>query len=194
MARLPDPARSRAVLIGSSVYADPDLVELPGVRDNLTDLHAVLTSPRGTGLPAAHCTVLAEPTEAATVGECLANAAREAEDLLLVYYAAHGLTSRGGGELYLALSTTRSHIIGTSALRCAEVRQAFLDSAARTRVLILDCCFSGRAFERLMSNPAGALLSQVDVDGAFALTATQPNQLALAPVGQRNTLFTGELL
>ncbi len=194
MARLPDPARSRAVLIGSSYYTDPDLVELPGVRNNLADLHAVLTSPRGTGLPAAHCTVLAEPTEAATVGECLAEAAREAEDLLLVYYAAHGLTTPNGGELYLALGNTRSHIIGTSALRCAEVRQTFLDSAARTRVLILDCCFSGRAIRQLMSNPADALLSQVDVDGAFALTATQPNQLALAPVGQRNTLFTGELL
>jgi hypothetical protein len=194
MARLPDPARSRAVLIGSSDYADPDLVELPGVRNNLTDLNAVLTSPRGTGLPAAHCTVLPEPTDAATVGEALAVAAREAEDLLLVYYAAHGLTSPNGGELYLALGNTRSHLIGTSALRCAEVRQAFLDSAARTRVLILDCCFSGRALGQLMSNPADALLCQVDVDGAFALTATQPNQLALAPVGQRNTLFTGELL
>lgn len=194
MARLPDPARSRAVLIGTSSYADSELAELPSVRNNLTDLHAVLTSSGGTRLPTAHCTVLSEPTDAATVGECLATAAREAEDLLLVYYATHGLPSPNGGELYLALGNTKSHLLGTSALRCSDVRQVFLDSAARTRVLILDCCFSGRAIKQMMSNTTDALLAQVDVDGAFTITATQPNQLALAPVGQRNTLFTGELL
>jgi hypothetical protein len=143
VARLPDPARSRAVLIGTSRYTDPELSPLPAVAANLHDLGAVLTDPRGTGL--AGCLTLAEAPDAAAVGEELAQAAAEAEDMLLVYYAGHGLTWTNRNELYLALRHSRPNTAGTSALRCADVRQVFLDSQASVRVLILDCCFSGRA-------------------------------------------------
>jgi hypothetical protein len=124
----------------------------------------------------------------------LAQAAAEAEDMLLVYYAGHGLTWTNRNDLYLALRNSRPHIAGTSALRCADIRQVFLDSRAATRVLILDCCFSGRAIEQSMANQADALLGGVDVDGAYILTATEGPQPALSPDGHRNTLFTGELL
>lgn len=193
-ARLPDPARSRAVLIGVGRYADPGLPPLPAVHNNLTDLRDLLTSEHGAGLPAEHCSVLADPPDAATVAESLVAAADQAQDLLLVYYAGHGLPWTSSNELYLAMGNTRTSIVGSSALRCAEVRQTFLDSTASTRVLIVDCCFSGRAIEQLMADPADVLLGKVDVKGAFVLTATQPNQLAQAPLGQRNTTFTGELV
>jgi len=192
-ARLPDPARSRAVLIGAGTYAEPELPGLPGVPNNLIDLRAVLTAPGGSGLPDAHCVVLADPPDAATVGLGLAKAAAEAEDLLLVYYAGHGLLGNGG-ELFFALGNTNPAIVGMSALPCAEVRQVFRNSAAPLRVFIVDCCLSGRAFEPTMSASADALLGMLDLHGAYVLTATRPNQLALAPQGLRNTLFTGELL
>jgi Caspase domain len=194
VSRLPDPDRSRAVLIGASRYADPELLALPGVTGNLADLAGVLTSPRGTGL--AGCTVLADEPDPATVGEALVRAAEQASDMLLVYYAGHGLTWTNRNELYLALRGTRPHAVGTSALRCADVRQVFLDSPATTRVLILDCCFSGRAIEQGMSGSgaADALLGEVDVEGAYILAATEGPRMALAPAGQRHTLFTGELL
>lgn len=192
MARLPDPERSRAVLIGTSRYTDPSLPALPAVRGNLEDLAAVLTDPAGTGLRSV--TVLADEPDAATVGEALAAAAGEARDTLLVYYAGHGLTWTNRNELYLALRGTRPHTVGTSALRCADVRQVFLDSTAGTRVLILDCCFSGRAIEQGMAAAADALLGEVEVEGAYILAATEGPRMALAPAGQRHTLFTGELL
>ncbi|MBV9142705.1 MAG: hypothetical protein JO115_17635 [Pseudonocardiales bacterium] len=45
--RFPDPARSRAVLIGASHYpaAGPDLLDIPAVGANLTALRQALTSP-----------------------------------------------------------------------------------------------------------------------------------------------------
>ena len=193
MARLPDPARSRAVLIGTSEYTDPELPAIPGVANNLADLAAVLTAPRGTGLPDEHVVVLADPPDEAGVGDRIVQAAEEAEDVLLVYYSGHGLmTWDRTNELCLALRDTRSKAVRTSALRCADVRQYIMDSAAGTRVLILDCCFSGRGIEPTMADPAGVLLDEVDVAGAYVLAATQGR--ALAPVRARNTLFTGELL
>ena len=41
--KLPDPAGSRAVLIGTSVYTDPRLPDIPGVANNLTDRASLST-------------------------------------------------------------------------------------------------------------------------------------------------------
>ncbi|ONI79911.1 hypothetical protein ALI144C_24595 [Actinosynnema sp. ALI-1.44] len=192
-ARLPDPAKSRVVLIGTARYQDPDLTPLPGVANNLTDLAAALTDPRGAGVRPEHCLVLADPPALADVGDHIVTAAREAEDVLLVYYSGHGLMTWGRtSELCLALRDTRSKSLLTSALRCADLRQYIMDSPARTRVLILDCCFAGRSIEPTMGSPAGAMLGEVDIAGAVVLAAAQGK--ALAPLGEHNTLFTGELL
>lgn len=192
-ARLPDPAKSRAVLIGTADYQDPDLTDLPGVAHNLTDLAATLTSPRGAGLRPEHCLVLRDPPAQADVGDHIVTAAAEAEDVLLVYFSGHGvMTWDRHNELCLALRDTRSKSLRTSALRCADLRQYILDSPARTRVLILDCCFAGRVLEPTMNSPVDTMLDEVDVAGAYVLAAAQGR--ALAPPGRRNTLFTGELL
>jgi hypothetical protein len=192
-ARLPDPATSRAVLIGTAAYQDPELPGLPGVANNLTDLAAALTSSQGAGLPAEHCRVLRDPPAQADVGDQIVSAAAEARDVLMVYFSGHGvMTWDRTNELCLALRDTRSKSLRTSALRCADLRQYILDSPARTRVLILDCCFAGRVIEPTMSSTAGTMLDEIEVGGAFVLAAAQGK--ALAPLGRRNTLFTGELL
>lgn len=53
--RLPDPQRSRAVLLGFDTFTDPGLFDLPAVEHNIADLAEVLTSPWGTALPNNHC-------------------------------------------------------------------------------------------------------------------------------------------
>ena len=59
MAVLPDPGRSRAVLIGASTYRH--LEDLPAVRNNLPGFRDVLVAPALGGLPTDNCTVMAEP-------------------------------------------------------------------------------------------------------------------------------------
>ncbi|MEJ2856026.1 MULTISPECIES: caspase family protein [unclassified Saccharothrix] len=190
--RLPDPARSRAVLIGTSSYTHPEFDDLPGVAHNLTDLAGVLTSPLGAGLAKEHCVVVHDPPDQSRVGEQIGAAAHEAEDVLLVYYAGHGeMTWDSHNELYLTMRDSRSKLLRTSALRAADVRQYVGASPAAIRVLILDCCFAGRALTETMSGPEN-LLGHVDVQGAYVLSAAYGK--ALAPAGLRNTLFTGELL
>jgi hypothetical protein len=49
--RLPDPGRSRALMLGCSRYADPSLPELSAVVGNRAGMRDVLTSREGTGLP-----------------------------------------------------------------------------------------------------------------------------------------------
>jgi hypothetical protein len=99
---LPDPQRSQVVLIGTSTYEDEKLPNLPAVGRSIGDLAAVLTDPVDGLVLERHCTVLADEADIRQIGRRLRLAARNAEDLLLVYYAGHGLVGRQG-DLYLAL-------------------------------------------------------------------------------------------
>jgi uncharacterized caspase-like protein len=193
-ARLPDPDRSYAVLVGTSTYESADLPDLPAVRNNLDDLAAVLTDPALGGLRADHCTILREPADAGAVSRALLRHAGRAYDTLLFYFAGHGLAGMRRRELYLALAGTDLDNPWFTALRYDDLRQLLLDSGrfqAINRVVILDCCFSGRAIpDTAAADPSG----MVGIEGAYTLTATAANFVALAPLGARNTAFTSELL
>jgi hypothetical protein len=181
------------MLIGTSHYQDPNLPDLPAVGNNLVDLANVLTEPDGV-LSASVCTVLLDPPNVPTLGRQLRRVAAEANDLLLVYYAGHGLIGSDGYELYLALRESEFDDPLYSALPFHVLRRTIRDSPARTRVLVLDCCFSGRAIEDVMAEPGSALMGQLEVAGTVLLAATPPNVPAMAPAGARNTAFTGALL
>lgn len=122
-------------------------------------------------------------------------ASKEAEDLLLVYFAGHGLIDPESGELFLALSRSEPDEPLYNAVRFAEIREAVAASRARNRVIILDCCYSGRAIiDAMGADVAAAAFAQTDTFGAYTLTATSANLPAIARAGERHTVFTGELL
>jgi hypothetical protein len=191
--RLPDPRTSRAVLFGAAKFPlAPQLPSIPAVTNNLNALTHLLTNP-GTGvLPGEHCLQASESASVADVGDVLSAAAAEASDVLLVYYTGHGVLD-DRGRLHFAVADTRAARVGFSAVSMDAVREALADSPAVIRVLILDCCFSGRAFEA-MAGPDGLVGGQVDVAGTYTITATARNTPALAPEGQRYSAFTGALL
>ncbi|WP_174186976.1 WD40 repeat domain-containing protein [Nocardia barduliensis] len=192
--RLPDPARSRAVLLGTSTFTDPELPDLPGVRNNLTDLAAVLTSDWATALPREHCVVLSDESDRGIIGGALNAAAAQAQDLLLVYYAGHGLIGRAG-SLYLSLPNTRSarEMVEWTAFPFGILRDTLAGAQADNRVLILDCCFSGLAID-LMTDVSSAVAGQLEVAGTCTLTSSPANQPSRAPASARFTAYTGEML
>ncbi|WP_406279630.1 caspase family protein [Embleya sp. NBC_00896] len=189
--RLADPATSRAVLVGTHDYAA--LEQLPAVRRNLEELSRLLRDPRYWGLPAENCVVLEQPGSADAVLDVLSHAAEEATDTLLVYFAGHGLVDHLDDSFHLALAHTRPDRIYT-ALRYEDVRRVFRAPSTRAprKVLIMDCCFSGRAMHGAMGAPDRA--AQVAVLGTSVLTATAETRRAAAPPGEEFTAFTGELI
>jgi hypothetical protein len=191
--RFPDPARSRAVLIGASHFtAGPDLRDIPAVEANLTALRQVLTSPDAGVLRPEFCRMRIDPTSADEVGAALSDLAATATDLLLVYYAGHGLVD-DRGRLHLALAHTHPHRARWTALPFDILREEIANSAAATRVLVLDCCFSGRAIDAMIDDQ-GVIGGQLDVAGTYTLTSTTANAPSHAPVGDRFTAFTSALL
>ncbi len=170
------------MLIGTGTHeADSGLPDVPAVSTTLVDLEQVLVS--RCGMAEGNVRVLTDPRSPLEVGLVLAESAKQAEDVWLVYYVGHGLVSPGG-ELYLATKSTerRPELLAYTALSCTAVRDTLLESPARSIVVIFDCCFSGKAVSVL-----GAL-------EWYVLTSAAREELALAPPGARHTAFTGELI
>lgn len=181
----------RAALIGVSQYADPEFPDIPAARNNVADFARSLTAPGG-AFTEESCTVLTDPIQSTQVGKAIATAAREADDVLLVYYTGHGVVDRRG-RLYLALPDSGRDHPEWSSVPFPILRDELMGSRARARILILDCCFSGRAFEA-MSTPAGVVDGQIDIKGTYTITSSARDETSLAPEGHRHTAFTGALL
>ena len=186
---LPVGARSRAVLIGTSRYRN--LPDLPAVTNNVDGLATILTDHRGIAMAPEHCHSVLDESDLNVVADALADAAAEADDLLFVYYAGHGVLY--DNNLYLALPTTNPLMPWGVALRMLDLRKVVVGAKARNRVLVLDCCFSGRALH-VMSGPNAIVSEQTEVQGCLTLTSVPPNDVAEAPEGEAYTAFTGELL
>jgi sugar lactone lactonase YvrE len=192
--RTPDGLRSRAVLIGTCRYTSPELPPLPAVRNNIRDLKQVLTQRDGAGIRRGDCVDVLDAPDLRTVWSPLQRAADEAEDLLLVYYAGHGVLDRNG-YLYLSLPDTTRNSEHFTALDIGKLREVIGESNAANRVLILDCCFSGRVHGAMgAAGPAALAAGQVEIAGTYTLTSTSANVPAHAPIGKEYTAFTGALL
>lgn len=187
---LPDPTRSRAVLIGVDRYQHLD--DLPGVRNNVHRLAALLRDRKVWGLPAEHCLVLSNPESYEELLDEVHTAANAAEEAFLLYFAGHGLLS-SHGNLHLALPKSDNERL-YRAVPYDSLRHEMVDTCtALSRVIILDCCYSGRALQGYM-NPAAEVADLADVEGTYLMTASSETQLAWAPEGEEFTAFTGELV
>lgn len=184
---------SRAVLIGTGRYAHDDLAPIPAASANITDLAAALTAP-GSAFTAEHCETIYEPNHPSEVGDALGRAAHEATDILLVYYTGHGVIDRRG-RLHFTVtdSDPDPQRLRWTAVPFEPLREEILDSPARIRILILDCCFAGRAFEA-MSDLSTLVAGQTDIRGTYTLASCSANESSFAPVTLRNTAFTAALL
>jgi Caspase domain/Nuclease-related domain len=190
MPGIADPFLSRAVLIGTGRYET--LSQISAIHNNLTALAEVLTADRFWGLPADRCVVVEDPETTPDMLDPVVAAAQDATDTLLLYYAGHGLVDPRRSELYLALSASDPTRIYT-AVPYAHVRDVLLDSRAVRRIVILDCCYSGRALGQ-MATSASTVADEASAEGTFILAASAENKTALAPPGEVYTAFTGELL
>ena len=192
MALAPDPRRSYAVLIGTSTFASAGLADLPTVAGNLTGLAGVLTDPALGALPPGRCIVLADPASVGTADRTLRECAARAEDTLLIYWAGHGGPGPAG-ELFLSVADTGTgEPPAGGALAISRLRDALLHSPAAHRILILDCCLSGRGGQ--VSAVTEALAGQAAVEGAYVLVSASPSPFHFSPPGTMYTALTGTLI
>jgi hypothetical protein len=197
---LRDYSRSRAVLLGTSNYTH--LPRVPAAGNSLTTMADLLTGPL-CGWSAAQVTVLRDESSMSEISDQLVSLFVDVSDVALFYYVGHGLVD-DDDQLCLGLvgSRTESHRRHTTSLPFEAVRRAILRSPARTKILILDCCFSGLTTRR--DNTLGPHHHHDDVvldltggTGAYTMAASSPYQTAWFETDPRipdpHTYFTRHL-
>ncbi|WP_405987258.1 caspase, EACC1-associated type [Streptomyces sp. NBC_00872] len=183
---LPDPARSRAVLIGTGSYDHPQLGDLPEVPANIADLAYVLApgDPDGSFDPR-HVTRVRDPRTPGEVLEAIDRAASEAEDVLLIYFAGH--SSRSGEDLALYLSSTDPERWRSTSLSFSHIHRLAGRSRARRCVFILDCSYAGASLKYESRPPTRQTSWHLGASGRTAWARA-------AGAGEPHTPFTDALI
>ncbi|MEV8508660.1 caspase family protein [Actinoplanes sp. NPDC051475] len=185
---LPDPAKSRAVIVGSSRYRH--LAQLPTVAANVEEVGNLFTDEQFWGLPEENCVRLLDPEHPAVVLDALAAAAEEASDALVFYFAGHGVLRPDAYDLYLALEDAGLER-WWHAVRFDDIRRIVTDHPGPTaKVVLLDCCYAGMAMVPNMG-AVNEIGDRVRIEGTYLMTAAAETAVALAPPTERLTAFTG---
>jgi TPR repeat protein len=187
---------TRVVLVGTTVCPrdQRSLPPLPHVKRNIRRLKRLFLDPEIVGLPAESIVTIIDREEASAILTDIAEAAAVASDTLIVYYAGHGLWGDQNSPLYLVAKNTTSATKSFSGVRITDVKNALRTSRARKRILILDCCYGGRAFEGGMGSAEDEVRAAIDVAGTYGIAAVPGDHKALAPEGALLTKFTQTLV
>ncbi|MER6523127.1 caspase family protein [Streptomyces sp. NPDC001553] len=139
---------------------------------------------------AEHCQTLVDPASPREVSVAVRAAAQEATGTLLVYYAGHGLIDPGTGLLHLAVPESDRDSVFDSAVPYDWIKRSIATSRATRRIVILDCCYSARAF----GVQSESVVALAEIDGTYLMAAAAETAVALSPPDEPHTAFTGELL
>jgi hypothetical protein len=180
----------RALLITNSTFpADQyNLPDLEGPRNDSALLRDALCDSEVGLFVSDNVRVVSERTMAEVLSEAddiLQSATQR--DILLLYYSGHGLLDQAG-ELFLCTRDTRSDRLRSTAVKASDLRGMMDQTAARTTVVVLDCCHSGRF-------KGGDIPASLAGTGRFVLTSSRSGELANdAHVRNRASLFTHHLV
>ncbi|MFD7561278.1 caspase domain-containing protein [Streptomyces sp. NPDC059835] len=182
---------SRAVFFG--VHEFQALPELEGVAKNIPALLDQLTDPELEALRREDCNHLSADSSRNQFLAAVHTAAKEASDLLLVYYAGHGQYSQNGQDLLLA---TKESSDGQDFFSVAyqDLKQQVEGSLARHKVVIIDCCHSGLAVRMGGGDPTEED-DAFTIEGACVLTSSAETEESLClPTGSVFTLALVDVL
>jgi hypothetical protein len=186
-------AGSVVALIGTSAYeaqsspAD-QLDDIPQVAANIHRLQQTL--PSMLRVSSIEVRTLQEPENSDEIASFVADAAERASDLLLIYYAGHGLLN-ASGDLTLSNARSRASSGDYRTLDFDVIRRACLASPASMRVVILDCCYSGAATRKLLGS--SNMNAQFSISKSYVLASSPATKPSHMLQGEKYTAFTGRL-
>ncbi|MEJ2857577.1 MULTISPECIES: caspase, EACC1-associated type [unclassified Saccharothrix] len=185
-------AGARVVVVGTSRHVSGSLLpDVPSAATTARDLGRVYVE--RCGLAEENLTVVLDPAGPRELGEALLAVAEQATEVLVVHFVGHGVVGPDDA-LHLATFATDDPGKGLAhhrSLRYAELKDVVAHCPARSVLLVLDCCFAGRAAGL---DPVRRSLADSARDGVYQLASAGADEAAWAPEGSPHTAFSGELV
>lgn len=178
-------AKSRVVLIGASEFErDKSIKALRAVRHNLRDLEQLFADPQRIGIDDIE---RIENRSYPDLVDRLRTTCRGGRPCLIVYYVGHGLVSDNTPPLRLASANTTFDDLDDNSFPYRSLLRVVNEvSGASVKIIILDCCYSGRAADEGMIRSG--------LGRSCLLAASGGNEQAFSPIGKRHTGLTGHLI
>ncbi|GID30969.1 nSTAND1 domain-containing NTPase [Paractinoplanes brasiliensis] len=171
----------RVLVVGAATYrGGSPLLDVPAAARSARAVADALVG--YCGVDADSVEVLIDPAGPMQLLKATVAAAREAGETFVLWYSGHGLLNPDG-ELHLATQTTvrgDDPLLPFTALDYHQLALALGETGVGTSIVVLDCCFSGRAKPPTLRS---AVLASAERD-AFAL----------AEPGAELTSFAGAFL
>ncbi|MDX2760727.1 caspase, EACC1-associated type [Streptomyces europaeiscabiei] len=184
-------SRKHALLVGTAAYEDVSFPALPSVRADVHYLAQVLEMP---AVGRYEKCVRVEDSSKAAIKQAVEHFLkdREPDELVVLYLSGHGVYDREDGQLYYVTTDTEADRIQQTALEASYVTDQLEKCAARRKVLLLDCCFSGSAVQGFRSKGASpsATAPVVEASGVFVITASQHWEQAFTTDADQPSQFT----
>lgn len=205
-----DPNLTLAIVLGASEFPRaPNLTSGPFFTNSAADFRAYLTNQGGLGLQRSNVLNLFNDSRSSSemleeiarfllVAQSSATDGAKPSDLI-IYYVGHGGFSRDGQNYFLAVKATNQTAEVASSIRISDLAGVILDNARfMRRYIILDCCFAAEAYRAFQSAPGqlacSLVLDKIPGRGTALLCASGRNRPAIAPSGERHTMFSTALL
>lgn len=189
-----DYSDSRAILVAVSNYEDSSFLDVPAAKNSLDRLKSILEHPSLCGWPKERIEILLNPRGPSKLAQRIRRVAEETTGTLFVYFVGHGVLAETG-ELCLVLQSTEASDPDLTGLEFSRIRQSLINSPAQTKIVVLDCCYSGRVTNALSGTSDSSLADASEIAGTCTMTAA--DQTAHVPQVQTEgtcTSFTNALL
>ena len=189
-----DHSRSRAVLLGVWQYADPQLPDIPAAKHSLAAMTKLLTGSL-CGWPGDQVHTIANRRRPGDLHDELVELFADTADdaTAIFYFVGHGLTD-SQGRLCLALGETLSQPSSrraSTSLQFGIVREALLEACRDgTRIVILDCCYSGLSVQEPGTLSPAGLLDMTYGTGAYTMCASGAYEKAWYETGATSRPMT----
>ncbi|EST37419.1 hypothetical protein N566_13145 [Streptomycetaceae bacterium MP113-05] len=177
--------------MGTAAYEDVNFPALPSVRADVHYLSQVLEMP---AVGRYEDCVRVEDSSQTAIKQAVERFLRDREpdELVVLYLSGHGAYDREDGQLYYVTTDTRTDRLQQTALEASYITDQLEKCAARRKVLLLDCCFSGSAVQGFRSKGASGTITPpvVEASGVHVITASQHWEQAFTTDADQPSQFT----
>ena len=179
------PIRKRwAFLVGIDSYIDGQHPDLKFCVNDVKALEALLKQV-GYSVTSLHDGRSGQyaPTKANILAELTTFCKAHPDDLLVIYFACHGVRIKG--EPHLIVQDTRAALLEDQSIAIADIEKKLRESDATRKILMLDACHTGIEMGRDITDPEFIQNVYEQAEG-FALLAASTAQQKVFELGRVN--------
>ncbi|MFJ4484501.1 PQQ-binding-like beta-propeller repeat protein [Streptomyces longwoodensis] len=187
-----------ALLIGTGRYDHPDLVDLLSPAVDCAQLSEVLGDAEVGGFAVQALVDADLPDQTRAIEQFFGQAGPQ--DIRLLYLSCHGIVNERDGKLHFAVGATDPEWPAHSSISASFVHEQMAASHARSIVVVLDCCYSGRFLSGAKGGDAPTEFNKALTGrGRVVITAGTRTQRAYegvhdGPAAPAPSRFTGPLI